>query len=423
MAGEVDVAAANGILKRVYDPKLGDVRPKSSILQRRHKFDSANKVGESYQYGVLVQPPNGFTYLGSSGAVKPLNTPRNSVIRQASITPFELDLREQVSWAAMSRAAEAGDQAIKQLTGELVIGMKNAMANRLEAGLLHGQRGYGTVESVTDAGGGVADVVISAATWAPGVFWAFGNESTWDAFTGTSKNNTGTLGILKGINSATRTIKITFSGTLASEIAAGDVLFPAGANAGSGNFDELPGYLIQASNTTGLSLGINAGTFPNWAGNLVDVAGANPSHGVVEELLSILRDRGAEGSLTVYVSNKMFSVLAVELAQLRMIDGNQVDKGKQGFRMLAYFSPDIGEVEIVNHPMMKQGELLILPDDECKRVGSSDITFGIPGMPSGEDLVFYVPGFNAAELGTWMDQAAILRKPSWSLVATGFLYT
>ena len=291
MAGEVDVAAANGILKRVYDPKLGDVRPKSSILQRRHKFDNANKVGESYQYGVLVQPPNGFTYLGSSGAVKPLNTPRNSVIRQASITPFELDLREQVSWAAMSRAAEAGDQAIKQLTGELVIGMKNAMANRLEAGLLHGQRGYGTVESVTDAGGGVADVVISAATWAPGVFWAFGNESTWDIFTGTTKNNTGTLGILKGINSATRTVKITFSGTLSGEIAAGDVLYPAGANAGSGNFDELPGYIKQASNTNGVSLGIDAGLYPNWGGNLVDVAGANPSHGVVEELLSIHRLR------------------------------------------------------------------------------------------------------------------------------------
>lgn len=422
MAGEVDVAAAQGILKRVYDPKLGDLRPKSSILQRKYKFETGNKVGESYQVGVCVQPPNGFTYLGSSGAVKPLQTPVNSVIRQASIVPFESTLREQVSWAAMSRAAEAGDQAIKALTGELVIAMRNSTANRLEASLLHGQRGYGTVATVTDLGGGSAEIVFTAATWAPGMFQAIGPGSKWDAFTGTTKNNaTGPL-ILSRVDAANLKIVVSYSGTLASEVTAGDIFFPTTANAGAGAFDEMPGLLKQASNTTGDSLGINATTFTNWAGNLVDVGGANPSHGVVEDLLATLRDRGAEGALTVYVSNKMFSALAVELAQI-IQNPYKPEKGSQGFRQLSYFSPDVDEVNIINHPFMKQGELLILPDDYVSRVGSSDITFGIPGMPEGQDLVQYVYGFNAAEMGMWTDQAGINKRPNWSLVATGFTYT
>ena len=430
MAGEVDVSAAQGILKRVYDPELGDVRPKSSVFQRMFKFESGNKVGESYQYGVCVQPPNGFTYLGSSGAVKALQTPVNSVIRQATITPFESTLREQVSWAAMSRAAEAGDQAIKALTGELVLAMRNATANRLEASLHHGQRGYGTVESVTDLTGGYASVVITAATWAPGMWQALGAGSRWDSFTGTTKNNasgvltlTSSAGGVPAITSSTRTLVFSFTGTLASEITAGDVLFPVTANAGAGSHDDMPGLLKQASTTTGDSLGISTTTFPNWAGNLVPVGGANFSHGVVEDLLSVVRDRGAEGALTVYVSNKAFSALAVELAQLRRFDDSYTEKGKTGFKRISYLSPDVDEVTIVNDMFMMQGELVILPDDYVSRVGSSDITFGIPGMPAGQDLVQYVPGFNAAELGMWSDQAALLKRPNWSLLATGFTYT
>ena len=130
---------------------------------------------------------------------------------------------------------------------------------------------------------------------------------------------------------------------------------------------------------------------------------------------------GAEGQLSVYVPNKMFSALAVELAQL-ITNPYKPEKGSQGFRELSYFSPDVDEVRIINHPFMKLGEALILPDDYISRVGSSDITFGIPGMPKGQDLVQYVNGYNAAELGTWTDQAGILKRPNWSLVATGFAY-
>lgn len=422
MAGEVDVTAANGILKKVYDPKLGDLRPKSSIFQRKYSFSDGDKVGDSYQVGVAVQPPNGFTYLGSSGAVKALSAPQNSIIKQASITPFESTLREQVSWAAMSRAAEAGEAAIKSLTGELVIAMRNSTANRLEASLIHGQRGYGTVASVTDLTGGLADVVFTPGTFAPGMFQALGPGSRWDAFTGTTKNNGSAALVLQRVDAANTKIVVAFTGTLASEITAGDVFYPTTANAGAGVFDEMPGLLAQASNTTGISLGLSATTYPNWAGNLVDVAGANPTHGIVEDLLSVVRDRGAEGPLTVYVPNKMFSALSVELAQL-IQNPYKPEKGSQGFRQLSYFSPDVDEVNIVNHPFFKLGELAILPDDYISRVGSSDITFGIPGMPKGQDLVQYVYGYNAAELGTWTDQAGILKRPNWSLVATGFAYT
>jgi hypothetical protein len=274
-------------------------------------------------------------------------------------------------------------------------------------------------------GSNEAEVQFTEATFAPGMFWAIGPGSKWDTWTTLvvappPANGVNPL-ILKRIDSANRKVVFGYTGAIGTQIAIGHIFFPTTANAGSGNFDEMPGFLKQASNITGTSLGLSATLYPNWAGNLVDVAGANPSHGIIEDLLAIVRDRGAEGQLSVYVPNKMFSALAVELAQL-ITNPYKPEKGSQGFRELSYFSPDVDEVRIINHPFMKLGEALILPDDYISRVGSSDITFGIPGMPKGQDLVQYVNGYNAAELGTWTDQAGILKRPNWSLVATGFAY-
>jgi hypothetical protein len=298
-----------------------------------------------------------------------------------------------------------------------VAGMQVAEANRVEASILHGQRGYGTVESVTDLGSNVAAVVITAATWAPGLWWAVGEKSTWDSFTSTTKNNGSGALILESITTSTRTLNITFVGTLASEITAGDVLYPEGAYDGSTHSD-MPGLLSQIGTTTGSNLGLSATTYSNWRGNTYAVGGPI-SHGVIEDALSQLRDRGASGRLVLFVSNKGFSVLALELLALKLI-ATDASKVKHGIRSVTYVSADVGEVEIVNHPFMKQGEFAILPEDECERVGSSDVTFELPGR--GDEIFTYLPDYNAVQLGCFADQAVICKRPNHAMLGTGITY-
>lgn len=422
MAGELTVTEANGLFKRIYDRKVRDLRPATAILQRRIPFNEQKKVGESYVVSVVVRPPNGFTYAGSAGDVVTLKAARNMQIKQVSLVPYELDLREKISYATISRAAADGEGAFKSVTGEVVSAMQIAASNRVEASMLHGQRGYGTVESVGTASGQTVDIVISQATWAPGMWWAINSGSTWDSFTGTTLNNASGALILNSITAATRTLNITFVGTLGNEIAAGDVLYPEGSYVtGGATWNDMPGLMTQASNTTGTSLGLSATTYPNWAGNTYNAGGVF-SHGVFEDMVSGLRDRGSNGNLTAYISNKAFSVLATEIGQMQISAGPRApsQNPKLGIKSFTYTTADIGDVEVVNHPFMKQGEMLLLPDDEVDRVGSSDVTFGIPGMK--EEFFRLVADANAVELQNFTDQAVILKKPSAALVVTGITY-
>jgi hypothetical protein len=369
----------------------------------------------------MLRPPNGFTYPGSAGAVTTLKVARNMVIKQAEITPFEIDLREQIVYTALSRAKNEGEGAFASMVSTLFKGMKIAGSNRLEAAILLGQSNLGVIELVTDLGGNLADLTITAATWAPGLWWAVGQEATLDAFTSTIKNNGSGPLIIKGLTAASRKVRVSYTGTLVSEITAGDTLWFEGAWDGTTYF-EMPGVIAQASNVSGTSLGLSAATYPNWAGNTYSVTG-NISSDVVEDACSSLRDRGIASMLSFYIGNKGFSVLMNELKQLRLIDSSyNPEKGKTGFKSVQYYSPNIGDIEVINHPFMKQGDALLQVDDECARVGSSDITFGVPGMPS-EELFRLVDGSNAVEFQMFTDQAVINKKPSSAMYLSGITYT
>lgn len=424
MSGEVTATQASGIFKKVY-AGIEELRPESAVLQKRIDFDGEKLLGESYNVSVALRPPQGFTYAGADGGVVALNAPKNMLIKQATLKGYEIDLREQIAWKALASAIDTGEAAFKNLTAEIVLGMKLAMINRIEASLLHGQRGYGTIESVGAAVGQTSELVITSLTYAPGMFWLLGEGSTWDSWTsftgvgtGTKNNGSGAIS-LNTVTVENHSINVTFVGTLASEITAGDILFPQGAYDGT-TFTDMPGLLLQAENATGTSLGLSAVTYPNWSGNTYAINGP-PGHGAIEKGLSRIRDRGCSGGITLYCGGLAYSQLIAEIAAVRNLDASYTsDMAKQGMKAIKYFSPQIGDVEVVYLPCMKWGELLALPTDSVKRVGATDVTFELPGVK--ERFFRYVEGYNACELMCMTDQAPFLKKPGHAMVFTGLTY-
>ena len=420
---DITITEVQGIGKKVYS-KLGieDLRPRSALLQRRIGWEKgARDLGESYNISVALRPPNGFTYAGSAGSSSTaLKAARNMVIKPAVVTPFEIDLRESVLWVALSRAAKAGEGAFASLSSEIFKAMKVSASNRLEAASLIGQQSLGTVESVTSAGGQLADVVITSPTWRPGLWWAMGEKSTYDTFTSTTKNNASGALVLEKITSSTRTLQFTFVGTMGSEIAVGDVIYFEGAWDGT-TYYEPPGLITQAKNTTGTSLGLSAGTYSNWQGNVYDVAG-NISTDSMEDAFSQLRDRGAAGVLTEYISNKGQSALLSELKSQRVLDQSYSPvKQKTGSKAIELDTPDIGEVQVLNHPFLAWGEFLVQSDEDCGRVGSSDLTFGVPGFQS-EDLFLITPDYNTCQIILFSDQCMINKRPNFAMHGTGITF-
>lgn len=428
MAGETGFDSINGIAKRVYDKSgLKDLRSDCSIITKQLSWDNGTRaIGESYQVPVTLRYPNGFSYLGSAGtSTAALKQPRPQVIKQASITPFAFILEERVVTTALARAASEGEGAFAAYTAELYKGMKLSASNRIEIAAICGQTTLGTVEAVTDLGGGLADITITAATWRPGLFWALGEGATFDAFTSNTKNNgTGPL-VQAGVKATSRKLTVSYSGTLASEVAAGDNLYFEGATTdptSSSAWSEMPGLIPQSSNTTTTSLGIDASTYSNWKGNTYDVAG-NITSDTVEQACGQLRDRGASGKLWMFLSNKAFGALMSEAKVNRNFDASySPEKAKVGHKSVSYASPDIGEVELVNHPFMAQGEFLLFNPDNAGRVGSMDLEFGIPGV-TGEQHWYPILGFPLAGIQLQTDQCVILKKPNHSMYGTGITYT
>jgi hypothetical protein len=423
MAGETVLSDINGVTKRVYDNTIKKALPGSSWLQQRVSWDKGSRqVGESYQVAVVLRPPNGFTHVGSGGGTATLKQGRPMQIKQASITPFEFELRENLTFVAMSRAKEQGEGAMANLVGEYMKAMKFSASNRLEANILHGQRSLGTVTAVTDLGGGQADLTISEATWAPGMWWALNEGTTLDAFTSTTKNNASGPLVVKGIKASDRKLTVEYTGTLANEVAADDVLRFEGAWDGTSDY-EMPGLIAQGSNTSGTSLGLSATTYSNWKGNTHDVGG-NISTDVIETMIGMLRDRGATGKLSALMSNRAFGVIMGEVKSQRVFDSSySSEKAKVGAKAVSMVSPDVGEVELVNHPFMKWGEILIIDAEDCGRVGSADLTFGLPGNSVDAPVWEKVTGTNYAEIILFTDQACILKAPNHALLGTGITYS
>ncbi len=422
MAGEVTFEQINGLSKDVYDASgLKTTLFTNSWFQDKVTWDKGTtKLGDEFRVGVVTQPPNGFTYGGSAGGITTLLQPRGMKVEQTSSKGFELVLRERMAWGALSRAAAGGIGAFASLVGEAYKAMKLAMQTRVEIDIIHGQQGLGVVDSVNDLGSGVGEIVLTEGSFAPGMWYAIGKNAPLDAFTSTTKNNaTGPL-VLQSVNSKTRTLTVLYSGTFGSEVAGGDVLFFQGAYDGTTHYSP-PGLIAQYGNLTGESMGINASTTPNWAGNTFDFNG-EISTDKLEECFGDLRDRGATGRLWAVVPTKGFSKLMSEAKTQRVFDSSySPEKAKFGHKTLEAETDEFGAVGIHAHSFLKRGQCLVFsPDDTC-RLGSSEIKFG---QPDSEDAPTWqrVQDSTASEVVMYSEQSPLTKMPKNGLVGSGITY-
>lgn len=417
MAGENTVSTLNGLFKTVYADKLLDLVPDYAVLQKKIPFVSADKeTGNFYAQPVNLSHEQGFTYNGEAGSVVTLNAAINSTMKEAQVKGTEMILRTQITYTALSRASKAGPKAFKRASAWKVEDMNNSMRKRLEISMLYGQSSIGTVESITSASGS-GTITISAATWAGGI-WAGAENAAIDSFTSTTKNNASGDIIITAVDSDTRTLTVTCTGTFSGECAAGDLLFFKGTNSGSGTFTEMAGLqkIIQNSSTL---FNINAGTYSLWKGNSVSSVG-QLTHAKVQDALSRAVNKGLMDPVLLLVSPKGFNTLNADLAALRMFDTSYGVEGKNGFEKLVFHSVN-GPVEVVSHPLVKDGDAFILPVDSVMRLGSVDLSFGVPGMD--ETFFTLVANTNAVELQCMADQAIFLEKPAHAVFLTGITYT
>jgi hypothetical protein len=197
------------------------------------------------------------------------------------------------------------------------------------------------------------------------------------------------------------------------------VLYFKGANAGSSSFNEMAGLsaIIQNSGTL---FNISAATYSLWKGTVVSSVG-QISFAKLQDAVGRAANKGLMEKVLVMVSPKAWSVLNADQAALRMFDSSYGSKSLENGAQALTFHGVTGPMEIVAHPLVKDGDAFVVPPDSLMRVGSLDLSFGVPGFD--EQFFTLVPNYGAVELQCIADQAIFCERPAHAVLMTGITYS
>jgi hypothetical protein len=185
------------------------------------------------------------------------------------------------------------------------------------------------------------------------------------------------------------------------------------------------GLGLQLSATSGSQFGIDKSTYPNWKANQYPSVGTMSPAALMAAAGKAL-GRGAElGDYLAIVSPRAWAVLNSALATQEMFangSGSAWSMSKEtGTDKISVNHSGI-KIEVVPHPFQKDGQFYLFPADQFKRIGSTDLTFAIPGQPEGQEFFFPVNGQAAMQRQCQADWQCVLLKPNCGVIGTGITY-
>jgi hypothetical protein len=399
-----------GDFKNLYkESGLVNAVPSWMILQDRFPFEEAEAgLGQYYVFGVVLQKEQGFTYApssGSSSGVQTLNASVAGYIGQAQVEGYAIYLRSRLSYDAAAKASRAGKKAFAQAYGAVLKNMKESHQFRLELSLLYGRDGLGIVDSNSS---GV--LTLQAASWATGI-WASGmKDCILEAFTGVGASVTQHNGDLTISSVSVSAKTVTVTGTNAA-VVQNDVLYFKGARTATA-YKEAPGLYRILSNT-GTLFNIDASSYELWKSQSYAVSG-NLSLTAIMNAASLGMSFGLEKAILLCAPEKFAQLASDEAALRRYVQ--DTPNAKRGVKGITFQLGSV-DVEILPHPLIKQGEAMMIAEDSIHRVGATDVTFALPG--SSDPMQVHVTDSTAIELRSMSDQGIYSDTPAQCILLTG----
>lgn len=427
VASAETTSQAAGLLKQAYAEDIAKVIPASSILQEQIDFvPDGQREGAQFNAPVLLSLPSGFTYGAGYATYQPI-IPSN--VQYAFLTGSNINLRDGIANDLISRAM-SDKNSFMTASKYVMMALQKSMRKELELNLLYGTSGLGQVNAYTNNSATSTTLYFSFGTWAPAI-WSGMENATINFY------NSGVQ-----INSSTGSFTITavtvaqqnpnFGGNITVTGASADITalqtaigttFVNGSTAGGTAVDtymntafgnQMVG-LKSITTATGTLFGLNTASYSVWQPNTFACGSAPLSLGKLEDACALATARGAEDEeLTALVPVNSFANLVTEASSARRYDGSYNKKKlENGARELEYHGPN-GTIRVIAHPFVKQGEGFIVPMDRAKRIGSTDITFDLPGF-AGPALYLPSPTNTGVEVRVFTSQALFLEAPSHSV--------
>jgi hypothetical protein len=414
--------AAAGLLKQAYaDEAITKVVPASAIIQEEVDFvPDAQKEGAQFNAPVLLSLPSGFTY-GAGFASYQAIIPSN--VQYAFLTGSNINLRDGIANDLISRAMN-DKNSFMTASKYVMMALQKSMRKELELNLLYGSTGLGQVTAYTNVSTTSTTLYFSFASWAPAIWSGLENcvvnffsagAQQGGSFTITavtisqSTPNFGGQITVTGSSGDITTLQNTIGTSWASGTTTPGTAVDVYMNTSFGNQMVGINGILTA---TGTLFGLNTASYSVWQPNTFSVGSVALSIGKVLDAGALAVARGAEDeTLDVLINPTSYANLIVEASSARRYDGSwKKDTLPNGARYIEYYGPN-GKMRVIAHPFVKQGEGFILPLEDAKRIGSTDITFDLPGF-AGPALYLPSPTNTGVEVRVFTSQALFHSKPS-----------
>lgn len=392
----------------VAEKSLNDLKPNSAILQDlAGPIKGADQLGRKFLWPVCLSFELGFTF--GDGTAFAYNDDVAGTYDEIEVDPNPVVLKSRISIEAADRMAKS-DKAVLNHVGLRSGQMKMSLAKVAEIDALYGRSatGIGTISASSVSGN--ATLTLTAATWAPGI-WSGLEGAKLEARNGASLVNTNADLVIVSVDFDNKQVVVSGNATDLGNLAAGNALFFKGAYA-NGQY----GIHYQLD-TSGTVFGINNSTYGLWKGNEYAVSGSLTISKVLKGAAKAVGKGGLDEDCVLVVSPTTFEGLNSDLAALRSQDSSyKPEKGEQGVRGIVYHA-QFGKVEVVAHPFCMEGYAYLIPKKGIRKVGATDITFGVPGK-DGEafELLESVAAYQMTGRYSWQ---MLISQPSKCVLFTG----
>lgn len=437
-----NLAAVAGNLKVVYGNTLIKTLPESAIMQKRFPLDDSGAypaVGDYFSALVATQLPWGVSFLGIGTENTATNTTLGDALagqtKPAKIYGNTTVLTDNLAYQILDRASSSGGkQAVLSAMSYTGMQMSVSARNVLELEILHGQQGLGASAgaiatlTVTFDGATTSVAILSTLVGAR-LQWMQSNLTS--ARTVNDSSNYLTVSAVNVADPASPTLTMVATGTTnVAAITTGDVMYIAGsrgiavasADTSVPQYEQI-GLGKQLSATSGTVFDIDK-ALPAWAANQTSSIAAFSASVLMSAAAKAMGRGGLLGEYMAVLSVDQWSVLNSALAT------NEVYNNPAGFSMskktgtddITVYHGGI-KIECVPHPFQKRGQLYLFPSKEVHRIGSTDLTFAIPGRPEGDEYYYALPGYAVMQRQCRADfQVALLTPPS-GVIGTGVTFS
>lgn len=396
----------NANFKNTYADSIENLIPENNHLMRDIKFVPREKQqGGTYVQPVKLAHAHGITY-AASGTVPNLNAAVTSTYKQAQVEAYQTIMREQISYDVAARASST-ENAFRDATAEIVQGMRESHAQKLEAEVLYGQNNWGTVQTPS-----ATTLLLNLSDWAPGL-WVGGENlpiDIWDPTLTTLR----TTASVTAIDFDTRTLTVTST----AGVLANDWILPKGAAA-----NQMAGIHKILTNT-GSIFNVSASAYSLWKATSFSAGNAPLTFKKTIDAAARASIKGLMGKVKIYISPKTFTDLTNEVEGARDYGGDQYKPKnmERGLDFMRFHSPT-GVIEVVVHNMVKEGYAYgLIMDGSWKRIGASDVSFRIAGRPQEE---FFLELENSAgyEMRSFSDFSVFCSKIACNFIITNIVNT